>query len=773
MSKAPKAKAEKKPKGGAVDLKKLRPAPARARTMTCWWSVPASVSPSQPYRLIGGPVLLAVLVAAAVIIGATAAWVRLGWSGGLGWSVIGPGAELMRALTLGNIGSDSGAGWMEYVQAMGHPTAVVMLATGTWAAGLMAAVEVFRWTCRTRTALQIIDGHQVVQGDDAWESLRRSDDVLTARQVLERDTNGHRFALPLASGIGWKPVEGREPADADGLWWSKDRWSRGVIVRGSVGSGKSQFIMPVVAAMCRNRRAKAMIYDAKGEYFAALGNVAGGSLLAPHDSRTDFWDIAEDVVDLDDARVFASTVSMSAGVSGGGNGEYFRTAAADLLRGVLAGLITEHGKSWGWDTFHDAASGERGQLHKKLMAWGQTTAADRIKEPGPTSDSVLSTLRNCLTAVHVLAQAWPYNPDRKARHRFSVREWVADSYDVRNRPRVLFLKADGHMEVAGQWIAWLVNAAQSRINRPELPDGTTSRCLGFVFDELTSVGRLDVAGLFERGRAKGVVPVVGVQDMAQISEVYGANAAKALAAMVGTQITMQTMAGETRDQIAAQFGQQRVAWTPHGEGLLHEEVRPVIASDFLTRELGVFKGGRSGFFCRALVYTGKDDDIRLVDFPGRAWPQVRTPYREAAWMKRATKAAQDAYAAQDDDTGESAPPPEPKRSQRWSQDPEARDKAEQVPEARDLSELLHPELKNLNAIRVPDDIREWRAHKAAVARKTNDEPKPAPKPAQGATAQKRERSEADAAVRLPATTPAKEPQDIKAARAAAPTWEEA
>jgi hypothetical protein len=262
------------------------------------------------------------------------------------------------------------------------------------------------------------------------------------------------------------------------------------------------------------------------------------------------------------------------------------------------------------------------------------------------------------------------------------------------------------------------------------------------------------------------VAVIGVQDMAQVAEKYGANAAKSLSAMVGTQITTQTSAGETRDQIAAQFGQQRVAWTPHGKGLLHEEVRPVVASDFLTRELGVFRGGRSGFFCRALVYTGKDDDIRLVDFPGRAWPQVRTPYREAGWMKRATQVAQDAYTAQDDDGGESAPPPEPKRSQRWSQDPEARDKAEQVPEARDLSELLHPELKNLNAIRVPEDIREWRAHKAEQAGTTNDAPKPAPKPAQGATARKREKTAADEAPSLPATTQAEpeQPQDIKAAR---------
>lgn len=757
-----KSKAEKKPKGGAVDLKKLRPAPARARTMTCWWSVPASVSPSQPYRLVGGPALLAVLVAAAVIVGATAAWVRLGWSGSLGWSVAGPGAQLLRVLTMGNIGSDTGAAWMEYVQAMGHPTAVVMLATGTWVAGLVAAVEVFRWTCQPRTALQILDGHQIVQGDAAWESLRRSDDVLTERQVLERDRNGHRFALPLASGIGWKPVKGQEPADTAGLWWSKDRWSRGVIVRGSVGSGKSQFIMPVVAAMCRNRRAKAMVYDAKGEYFAALGNVAGGSLLAPHDARSDVWDIAQDIVTLDDARIFADTLSKSSGSTGGGNSEYFRMAAADLLRGVLSGLIIVHGDEWGWDTLHAAATGTRAQLHQKLVAWGQHTAADRIKEPGQAADSVLSTMRNCLDAIGVLAQAWPYDSSRPARRRFSVREWVADDYDIKHRPRVLFVKPDGD-HTAGKWVAWLVNAAQSHINRPELPDGMTTRCLGFVFDELTSVDKLDIAGLFERGRSKGVVAVIGVQDMAQVADKYGANAAKSLSAMVGTQVTTQTSAGETRDQIAAQFGQQRVAWTPHGKGLLHEEVRPVIASDFLTRELGVFRGGRSGFFCRALVYTGKDDDIRLVDFPGRAWPQVRTPYREAGWMKRATQAAQDAYTAQDDDGGESAPPPEPKRSQRWSQDPETRDKAEQVPEARDLSELIHPELKNLNAIRVPEDIREWRAHKAEQNEKTNAEPKPAPKPAQGATAQKRDKTAADGAASLTATTQA-EPQDIKAAR---------
>jgi hypothetical protein len=679
-------KAEKKPKGGQVDRKKLQPPPARAKTITCWWSVPASVSPSQPYRLVGGPVLLAFVVAAGIIVGVTAAWVWLGWSGSLGWSIAGPGAELLRGLTMGNIGRDTGAQWWTYVIEVGHPISVGTLAVSTWVIGIIAAVAIFRLTCRPRTALQIVDGHQVVRGNDAWESLKRSDDILTDHEVRERNDNGHRFALPLVSGIGWKATKKNpEPLDTSGLWWSKDRWSRGVIVKGSVGSGKSQFILPVVAAMARHRAAKLIVYDAKGEYFAALGDTPGGSLLAPHDLRSGVWDIAQDVLTLDDARVFADVISMSAGISGGGNGEYFRTAAADLIRGVLAGLITAHKTSWGWDTFHEAAAGERGVLHKKLTDWGQTTAADRIKESGQSSDSVLSTLRNCLDAVHVLAQAWPYKPDRPQRHRFSVREWVADSYDVRNRPRVIFIKPDGDTKSAGQWVAWLVNAAQSRINRPELPDGMTSRCLGFVFDELTSIGKLDVEGLFERGRSKGVVAIVGVQDMAQVAERYSANAAKSLNAMVGTHIVTQTMAGETRDQIAAQFGQQRVAWTPHGgEGQLHEEVRAVVSSDFLTRELGVFKSGSSGFFCRAIIYTGKDDDIRVIDIPGRAWPQVRTPYRPAKWMSRATTAAQENHAAKKNEQAEPSAATHivieaPTRAQRWSQDPDRRAEAEKLP----------------------------------------------------------------------------------------------
>ena len=611
-----------------------RPVPPPAPVYTSWFGVPESVSPSQPVRHAGSAVVLGAIAAAMTYAGLTWVWrAALGGTGSYLWDACGAAAEAARAVSFGLLDSDTARAWMDVAQSSGHAYAAAGCAAAAFAGALWAGGETAASMMQPRTSVEHLSGVQLIEGEAAWSAIAQHEDTLPAG--AENDP-AHRWALPLCA--------------ARDLWWDKPRWSRGLIVSGSVGSGKSQFILPIVNAIAA-RGGKALIYDAKGEYLQALGHHAGTAILAPHDARSISWDIAADCPHADDARVLAERLAITAEGSQGGGNAFFKDAASGVIGGIIASLQIKNRTAWGWDTLAREASGTREQLHAKLVATSQMLAADYIKDQTPTSDSIMSTVRNALKVATVLGKAWPYRAGRPQSERFSVRAWVSDDYNApghRHGPRVVFLKADGAMTLAGQWIGLLLEMAEARINSPELRDDMTGRCLGVILDELTSVtlSPRAVAGLYERGRAKGCVPIMGVQSLDQVKRALGVHDAAALRGMVGTHVGTQTQMSATRDETAQRLGRQRVKFQLHGSAnrthAAQEEERQTVAADYLTSRLGMYRDG-DRFFNRLIVYTG--EAVNVLDFPGRAWKKRAEPFVQAAWVQQETADQRAAYEA--------------------------------------------------------------------------------------------------------------------------------
>ena len=415
----------------------------------------------------------------------------------------------------------------------------------------------------------------------------------------------------------------------------RQRWTRHILIYGSVGSGKTQIIWPILAQL-RARMAtaraegqpcpKAFVLDVKGDYTAALHRAA---ILSPWDARSRYWDIAMDVQTSSQADAFAASIIPS-GESQGAN-QYFSTAAQLILAGSVRVLQRTQGTAWTWADL-DLVLSLSAKDMAPLLAEHYIKALPMVSGSETSSASVLGTLAAFTQTISQLAEAFGDGTDAKGRprKRLSLTAWARDDY--RGRPMIV-AQAGPDRQLTERYLAAALNVLVPSIITAALPDDTRpdGRALFFVFDELTAIGRIELGPLVDKGRSKGVCVLAGVQDLAQVEQVYGPHFAKALSGMVGTHLITQVQLGETRDRLAEVLGSRRVAISVPGEASssTHEEMRQLVQSNELTAKLGIRPGGPSGFRIRALAQLG--GDALVLDWPGQALPTLRRGFVPAPW----------------------------------------------------------------------------------------------------------------------------------------------
>ena len=415
----------------------------------------------------------------------------------------------------------------------------------------------------------------------------------------------------------------------------KSRWTRHLLVYGSVGSGKTVILTPIVEqAMAHNL--KCFVYDIKGDFTARFRRAA---LVSPWHADSRVWDIAADVRTPSQAATFAQAFIPE----GEGSNRYFSLAAQQLLIGALRALQYERGRSWGWRDLASRLAADRAAF-ADLLAEHYPKAAPLLGADDSTATaSVLATLAAHTKAIDDLAMAWGNNDEK--RKSVSLRHWVRDDFKGR---RQIIVQAGPDATLTSAYIGAMVRLLESFIIAPTLPDDEQGRTLLFLLDELPSL-RVDVSALVDKGRSKGVIMIMGLQSLAQMREAIGPNRAQALSSMVGTHVVCRMQMGEDRDQVAGLFGRERVALTavsqgsggggPSGSVAVHEETRAVVDPSVLSSELGVVKKKRKdwphGYGIRALVSLG--GDALMLDFPGIERATV-VPFKPAAWTLPARRA---------------------------------------------------------------------------------------------------------------------------------------
>ncbi|MDZ3799126.1 MAG: type IV secretion system DNA-binding domain-containing protein [Xanthomonadales bacterium] len=445
-----------------------------------------------------------------------------------------------------------------------------------------------------RKNLWVVSGPQLLEGKAALREARHR-----SLPVHERATDPGNLAL--------------HPE----LVLSKAQLSKHVLIYGGVGSGKTQLLLGMLRQIYR-RRDRLFLYDVKGDFGSYFPNM---SIVSPFDARSRVWHVARDVRTPTQAAVFADSLIPE----DKGAGKFWTLAARQVLTGALISLQNEKPEAWTWPDLAQRLALQAEEM-APILEVNYRKAFGLLASPqSQTSFNILATLGSYTRVVDDLARAWPTIGKRW----FAITDWVRDDYDG---PRQIIVQGGPDATLTAAYISALVNAAVPEIISPGLPDDERGRFIGFVFDELSSIGKIQFAPLVDKGRSKGVVVIACVQDLAQLRDLYGDNQVKALTSMVGTQVICRVGMGETREQLAKLMGTHKLASMNYKEGaVVHTDGAPVVYPHQLTSELGPVKTKASpGYAIRAIVQ--QQDDLLLLEFPGQPMKVRRPGQVQAQWM---------------------------------------------------------------------------------------------------------------------------------------------
>lgn len=411
---------------------------------------------------------------------------------------------------------------------------------------------------------------------------------------------------------------------------------RHMMVYGSVGSGKTQTITPMMCAAIE-RGDRLFVVDIKGDFTAFLpGNPL---ILAPWDSRSTPWDIASDICDKAAAREFAAGIIQESTGS-----PMWSNSARAVLVGCILKLVSE--KPFAWSFADLAALAFCGDLEffQQTMAKYFPEGLAAVSGSSVTTVGIIINLVSYLAILSDLADAWHNAPG--VGESFSIRQWLVDD---NSQHRTVILAANGRFKNMQIGLARaLLNLSAETISDPSQIGESSTRKLWFFLDEFPQLKNLESVGvLLEIGRSKGVRVVLGVQDISQLKDIYGPERAKSWTSIIANQIVCQVQPGETAEFVSRKilgdreierlstsrtFGQgvggEAGIFTPGGTATSSTviETRPVLLASELTSELGPCNEGVR------VLWLGYGDALRLT-IPYTTLPPQRPAVVLAEWAR--------------------------------------------------------------------------------------------------------------------------------------------
>ncbi len=450
-------------------------------------------------------------------------------------------------------------------------------------------------------ATEPVDAVKHISGRRLWRGHAA---IIQARQALRR-------------AIG---LSGPGLSIAPGLTIGRSHEVEHIGIFGTTGAGKS-VIARWLANQTLKRGDKIIFHDSKGDVTACLPT-SDFILLAPQNQHSYAWDVAADMISMQDARELATRLIPDS------HDPMWAAAAREVLTGIIVYLQRNSPGFWTWQDLFDAAFLPAGQL-VSLLETAYPSAARFVEltpEGHPTRTSfgiLVNTWAELASVVRPLADAWGQCPPAQ---RLSLRRWLADCND--GLPKVLVLqRSPRYPALSAAWIGAAIDCIASTAASPELPD-SQSRRIWLMLDEFPQLGKLRAfRQLLEVGRAKGIACVLAMQDSQQLAALYGDAESKTILTLLGQKIIGRMPAGPSAAMIADELvGKRDVAWkeasTSYSDGKTtrtwqtHRATVPVFPVEQLERRLGVDRKG-----VRALLLG--HGDVYELRWPLLFWPRLR------------------------------------------------------------------------------------------------------------------------------------------------------
>lgn len=409
---------------------------------------------------------------------------------------------------------------------------------------------------------------------------------------------------------------------APGVRLSRERETRHFLIWGSVGAGKTQTMLRLILGAIE-RGDKVLVLDTKGDMTASLpGDPA---LIAPQDARSFIWNVAADCRVKQDARELAARFIPAS------HDPMWSDAAREVFVACVAALQATKGTDWTWADLRRAVIADAMALFAMAKAY-HPEAMRVLEDPSSrTAQSVLATFQAHMNVVGALGEAWA--PTANA-PRFSVRDWLQMEGPVRP---IIVQRDARYPELSNAWISGLLGLLASSVGSPALTESASRRVWLFL-DEFPQLPRMnDFTTFLDVGRSKGVIVVLGAQDIAQIRAIYGRERADAWIGVVGTQVITRLNPGRGAEEASLVIGDQEIEKKARSISTTgaratvtesrHRELRRVVMASELSNRLGPRPSG-----VRALI-LGPGDNVYEIDLPFIRLPQLRPAAIPSRWTQ--------------------------------------------------------------------------------------------------------------------------------------------
>ena len=416
---------------------------------------------------------------------------------------------------------------------------------------------------------------------------------------------------------------------------SRDRETRHFFVLGAIGAGKTQVLRNILnSVIIRLRKGpedRLIIYDNKSDVTEGVPvDDDEMILLAPWDKRTWAWDVAKDVLNDADAAEVASRLIPDS------DDPFWANAARQVLISIFAKLQREKGTNWSWVDVNKGI-GDDVAMVKAITAYNPTLAAPFKDPTSKAAQNIVVTLATFASTIRYLTQAWDnidpvtnkeYEPGRVIQ-KLSLREWALSPEVER---RVIVLQGNKRYSVLEKsYVQAIISALGGIMNSPEMTDSKSRRIWMFL-DEFPQLGKLDnFAQYLEVGRSKGMCVLIGLQDLAQLREIYGKETADVWASICGTYLVCKSQGVETIDWLIKFFGRKIVkTWSNsvskqgNSKSEQEKEREIVTAQDILglkAEKLGI----------RALLSLNDESGVYRLVWPYVTFKKRRPSQVPAAW----------------------------------------------------------------------------------------------------------------------------------------------
>jgi type IV secretory pathway TraG/TraD family ATPase VirD4 len=423
-----------------------------------------------------------------------------------------------------------------------------------------------------------------------------------------------------------------------GIQVSRDRETRGLMVVGAIGGGKTVALKYVIESAI-DRGDKVLIYDNKRDFTSEISSIVDASevgLVAPWDKRSMRWSVAEDVRSETAARELATRLIPKEE----GSGAQWATGAALILGGLIATLAQEHKRRWSWSDLRGLMQMEYADLREMALRQNQSAIGVLPEEASPTTGSYLSVLTSSAAGiVSDLAAADAEAALRGARV-WNTYDWMLGAAG----PRIVVMQDSSQFSTIAQALgSAVIRSARGAIS--QMSESKTRR-IWLILDEFPQLGRVQgIDGIIDTGRSKGVCVVLGFQTKAKVDDIYGSSFADALLGNLGTQIICRSGSAEARAWASDQIGQQevrRVMSTTSSDATIFQSKNQVTGfnqSEQIVTQPVVFDTDLAGLGLHgkgvdSILVTGSSGYVAKIWWPfAKDWKKTDEPGVPAAWTE--------------------------------------------------------------------------------------------------------------------------------------------